>query len=250
MPRKTLPPPPLPPESLTVTTAAITTIGERSAQEDAVTVFGQGHLTVLAVADGLGGHDNGDKASHEAVEALYDLWKSWPRLAEQDVGTAGFWHHLYKHINARVRRVHGHTTLTVVAINPIDRMAHFAWSGDSTGMILTPMGSRSRTYKRALVTGRHGGGNTVDRCLGGTDNDAMPAYASGSLSAGDRVIVMSDGFDEAFGLDETGTDGTVALDMLYAKRSTPMAFSLTALEALTRALGSTDNATAALAALT
>lgn len=149
--------------------------GFRSRQEDSVLVSGN----LLAVADGLGGHRNGDAASKAAVRALWSLDRA--RLSD--------WPGAFDYLNAEVDETSGATTLTVVYVDVAARTYALAWAGDSPALHL----------RRGEVIGRatpHGYENVVLRCLGGTlRTPCTPEVVTGSVEPGDVFLLASDGLD-------------------------------------------------------
>jgi serine/threonine protein phosphatase PrpC len=256
--------------------AHISTVGERDNQEDTCIAFTKDRRTaVFAVADGLGGHDHGELASQTACNALLDVWSSDYATAKRNALDD-----LFVLLNDRVLQLpysdkwhRPSTTFLMCAVdlqpraatspNP-DKLpglryaAHFAWAGDCTAMVLRPS-KRLKRYVPVYVTARHGAGNRVTRCFGGTSAEANPQCDVVNVLAGDRILLVTDGFDEALGLDENYPHNIdLPLAKLYefdhgltdgsqdARAGLP---ALEWLETYTRLKGATDNATAILVSL-
>ena len=248
--------PPLPTLKLRYT--SISTIGGRSRQEDAHVAFVPPQprpstyldvAGVFAVADGLGGHDNGHLASRAACEALLD----WPSAGSH-------YSDIFAASHRAARETGGQTTLMVCAVErtALDGTpqwaAWFAGAGDCTAMVLRdthadlkPKGLSSR-YTRVFLTNRHGMYNRVTKCLGGYgrdgEADAIPEVVSFNVRPGDKILIVSDGFDEALGLDNNDPLNAIESYRMLFRR--PGAIGLKELEHFTRLCGSNDNATAIL----
>jgi PPM family protein phosphatase len=231
------------PKRLAAKFASISTIGSREKQEDSCVSFKfAADEVVFAVADGLGGHPNGEMASKRACD---DLMVLWPRTTATD---------LFDNINRSVRSTGGCTTLTVCSVDlhpkgpraPEGPTAHFAWAGDCVGMVLRPH-SRRKQYTVVWQTPRHGHKGLVTRCLGGSSVEAFPQSHNIEVQAGDRILIVSDGFDEALGLDGAYPRNIdLALVKLFELQGKQ---ALEWLERYTRLKGATDNATAVLVAI-
>lgn len=264
--------------------SSIQTQGTRSRQEDAYTVWGQGVAggpVVFAVADGLGGHPNGDKASKAVIGALCEAMamshmpgprgpQKAPVGAVLPYDDAAAAEHVFDVCHNAALAAEGSTTLLVTQITPVTGRrptgsgvaplrANFWWAGDCTALVLRKT-CHAPTYTIAYATPRHGVHNYVSRFLGVTSHaweqleiakaDGLkgwwaPAVAYGDLLPGDIVIAMTDGFDDVFGFEAGTPKGTLqtTLRTLYKRRQEPAADLCAALERWTRRLGATDNAT-------
>ncbi len=181
-----------------------THIGKRANNEDALAAV-EGKGGVLAcVADGLGGHQNGEFASRAAVDALKRL------LAEEEISEDSLEDAVLRADEA-VRRVHetapGALT-TVAALWLSDRRAAAAHVGDSRiyqfrdGKVLYQSMDHSAAQLAVLagditpqeIRGRKDR-NKLIRVLGG---ESAPKVAQKLLDVrpGDRFLLCSDGFWE------------------------------------------------------
>lgn len=64
--------------------------------QDSFLVLTQENYSLLAVADGLGGHDNGDLASRQAVECLQEIFQPESNFTQQTI------YHLLTEVNRKV----------------------------------------------------------------------------------------------------------------------------------------------------
>ena len=159
--------------------------GKRSRNEDAAAVVVAPGGALLVVADGMGGHADGDKASATALESLIPAMQAHPR---------GSWVSVFADLDSRVRMVCGDgyrapgTTLSVASIRATGAMT-VAYAGDSPVLHI-------RGTEAIYVAEPHGYGNRVTRCLGGgLDGVAKPDVHVTDVLAGDVVLVASDGLD-------------------------------------------------------
>jgi protein phosphatase len=200
---------------------------------------------VWAVADGMGGHEEGRLASETIVRALASIGNpaSAPDLLarfEDRVRIA----------NARLKEV-GHTRggsiigATVAALLAHDRYYAVIWSGDSRiylvrdGQIMQV--SRDHTEAQELVdqgvltrdeARRWPGRNVITRAIGAHDEVELE-FEHGVLEPGDRFVICSDG------LTDHVEDGEIRDRIM---RLAPQN-AVDNLIALTLARGATDNVT-------
>lgn len=206
------------------------TIGKRETQEDSFLDNGN----KLAVADGLGGHPLGDEASQCAIRFIEIEWDNTVSMSD-----------VFKSADAEIQRKVGSkvprwesppaTTLLTCWINETEHTLEFANAGDCTGLVV-------RGGQIVFQTARGGRSNIVTRYLG--DGEAYrPSCSVFDYQVGDTVLLFTDGFDEAFGFDTPEWRELTSKEALLLVATTPLQDALVALEALTRARGSTDNAT-------
>lgn len=205
------------------------TQGGRKRQEDSfLDTVGQ-----YAVADGLGGHPDGDKASQTAIKYLDEEWDGTlsPETIFQEIDEVirkkvGIHHSAYERPA---------TTLLTVLVED-EEWLEIANSGDCTCMLI-------RDNKIVFQTVRQGEKNIVTGCVG-DGRSYMPAVSHVEYETGDLLVLFTDGFDEAFGLDQSDyaiiKNSETAIEILSAN---PLQEALKKLDVLTRDHGSTDNAT-------
>ncbi|MCX7888234.1 MAG: protein phosphatase 2C domain-containing protein [Rhodobacteraceae bacterium] len=172
----------------------------RSRNEDAILTDPSGFL--WAVADGMGGHGNGDVAADIVIDHLGSV----PDDAAPGPALAA----AIEAANAAVlahAAAHGKGTMgaTVVAVMIVRAIAHVAWVGDSRAYLLRAgrlrQLTRDHTFVQALVdagqitpeeAGNHPESHVVTRAVGGgpeieIDSLSVPLYP------GDRLLLCSDG---------------------------------------------------------
>lgn len=167
--------------------------------------------TCLVVADGVGGAAAGEVASATATRVLSALFASPPDPATDPGALLGAGVRLaQERLALGVRRTSGHagmaTTLTAVATNGSDfALAHV---GDSRGFVLhegcLTQVTEDHTYVRRLVqegslsedeVGRHPWRHVLLRTVDG-DVAEQGDLTALRLSAGDRVLLASDGLTD------------------------------------------------------
>ena len=177
-----------------VTAAGRTHAGGRSDNEDAL-FHGD---RILAVADGMGGHPEGDVASKRAVEVVAELDRK-QRINEASVVGAVVTAHSRIHRPDRPRDLRMGTTLTVVAL--ADWTAHVAHVGDTRAYLFRDGQLTRWTTDHTLAAEAHVGGNggranaTLTRSLG-TSEGVDVDHASHPLQSGDRLLLSSDGLHD------------------------------------------------------
>lgn len=190
-------------------TAVFTNQGGRNNNEDyaGYTLTADGEKGVWLVADGLGGHRNGEVASRMAVETMIEMFSLNPDVDESNI-TA-----LFKTANERILQQSPEysgmkTTLTALFIE--NNQALWAHAGD-TRLYYFSAGRLSAQTKDHSVSQiavdvgeispdqirHHADRSKLLRALG--DNpDVMPAItpAPAQLQAGDAFLLCTDGFWE------------------------------------------------------
>lgn len=152
--------------------------GNRSNQEDAYAVLQLLNALWIIVADGMGGHPEGEVASKAAVHGVLRRLTSSRNCAMLNLFRAA-------HLEVLKQTAEGCTTLTIACIS--GGMLTIGYAGDSPAILIRDGDIHYRT--RA-----HGYGNRVSKWLGAKSNDDWePEEACYSISTGDIVIVGSDG---------------------------------------------------------
>ncbi len=204
-----------------------THIGGRENNEDCFGILADGQLIV--VADGMGGHAGGDRASSEAVDSVSsDSSDGWLKNAEkasldpQDIEVKAMLLEMIARANTRISVLNaGATGLermgTTVTLSFITgKWLHISWVGDSRvyllrGKVLTQLnddhtinyelyrlGKMTKEALRADTSGR--GSNVITRSLGGPS--VVADYLKVALEDGDIVLCCSDGLNNSLTPDE------------------------------------------------
>jgi len=183
--------------------ASATHVGRvREVNEDGV--FDRPDLGLWAVADGMGGHGDGDLASGAIIEAMAAL--------SQPTSALEMRREFERQVEAAHRRLHelsaergGVVGATLVALLRFE--AHFAclWCGDSRAYLYRrgELAQLSHDHSRAqdLVDGGvmspeearvWRGRNVVTRALG-VEGEVELDMVDGPLAPGDRILLCSDG---------------------------------------------------------
>lgn len=175
--------------------------GMRPRNEDAACALECEAGYVLAVADGLGGHENGDLASKAAIEVVEQVHKTNPTLPYPA---------LFALAHEAALRAEGQTTLTVARISKT--RITVAWIGDSGAFVV-----RGPDAPAEMMTYPHGRGHILLKSLGAphTDSrgqrvfitpgavtprnvfppDIVPSTSKVENAQGTLLAVYSDGFD-------------------------------------------------------
>jgi serine/threonine protein phosphatase PrpC len=172
---------------------------------------------LMAVADGLGGHNAGEVASRLAMDGLRDYFSSLPPAApSSDEQTYRLLAEAILHANTLIL---DHTSrnpetagmgTTVVVSWLLGSIMHLAWSGDSrcylwrAGQPVQPLQQLSRDHsfrqhlidkgvlspEEAMLLPE---GHALLQCLGGSGYQPTPDYRSLPVQPGDRILLCSDG---------------------------------------------------------
>lgn len=250
--------------SLRAHAAGATRAGRRPSNQDALLV--RADLGVFAVADGMGGYEGGEIASHTAIdtlEALYEIHRSepdctWPVMAESDESLPVQRARLaidLAHRAVRARRTGplaqmGSTLVLVtldegrlVVAHAGDSRVYRARSGVLTQLTrdhsfvndvedLRPMSPEERERMEAQF------GHVVSRAIGHGDV-LRPTVAELDAAAGDRYLLCSD-----------GVHGWLSEDELAARLLAPPATAAELLVEGAIEAGSNDNVTAVVISVT
>ena len=170
---------------------------------------------VLAVADGMGGTNAGEVASHLAQEYVQQAFQQLTDVPDTSAKREKFLKNCIIEAHNRIVE-HQHSNLdtagmgtTLVIAWVLDDMLHTAWSGDSRCYVYTP-GEPLKPFtddhsmvwdlvkKGALSpeeARNHPESNLILQSLGSPDNPPKPSSRSTRLKKGDRVLVCSDGLN-------------------------------------------------------
>ena len=188
-----------------------TRIGKRPYQQDRLAHWHTKDSLFLVVADGMGGHANGDVAAQITVDCLGSAFKNEAKtkIADPDAFLSrgiGRAHAMVIHQSARQGLASSPRT-TVVACLVQDGYAFWSFVGDSRlyvirdGRILTR--TRDHTPVQMLIdAGRireeaaatHPDRNKLLQCLGGPRAPRVEPTAHARLAQNDIVLLCSDGF--------------------------------------------------------
>ena len=199
-------------------TAEVTLIGDREVNQDRYGVLLSDTEVMLAVCDGMGGHEDGEIAAQTAIDAFMAGFKEHkPSIAEapafmkniieqahRGVVRAG----IKKPVDQRPRTT---ATLCVLAEN----QAVWAHVGDSRIYHFRAGGIFNRTrdhsavealFQRGAITEAqmltHPMRNFVEECLGGeTAEPRIDVATAEALHVGDVLLLCSDGFWSPLDMD-------------------------------------------------
>lgn len=186
-------------------------IGGRKSNQDRVGYAYANDTLLMVVADGMGGHQNGEVAAEIAVRVLIERFN---REAKVNLGNPG--HFLRIALEAAHTAVGNYTRqnnlpdyprTTCVACIVQHKIAYWCHAGDSRLYLLR----KSRLYKRTRDHSRvqrlidagliredqaltHPDRNKVYSCLGGDQMPTISLSEGTRLNAGDILFLCSDGF--------------------------------------------------------
>ncbi len=210
-----------------------------------------GDVRLYAVADGMGGHDDGEVASQLAIDTLTQKLagaKGSIDVLGKELEKAFF--AANQAVTARNKAEHKQMGTTLVAAIVEGKNAVIANAGDSRAYLFRrgklEQLSRDHTIAQELIdagklkpedAGNHPRGNVLTSNLGGEDEDLDVAVKKITLEAGDRLLLCSDGLWGA------ASDAAITQILaLYAEKSEAVRELLrTAYDA-----GAPDNVTAVL----
>lgn len=200
-------------------TCTASLIGSREENEDRAIVVTDRGLTLLAVADGMGGHQAGGEAAEAAITALTAAFRAF-----EHGDVAAFFRDAFRAAHEAVNQlgedmpIEERPRTTAVAALVDHELVWFAHLGDSRAYLLRAGGIVVRTrdhshIERLIAEGqlsedqRHGHPlrNLVDRCLGGEpDNPGVEVGGPHALESGDIVLLCSDGFWDELDIATSG----------------------------------------------
>lgn len=219
----------------------------RERNEDAILLDPTGAL--WAVADGMGGHGNGDLAADLVIDAFARMphGRGGRALLQEAFDSA----HAEVRRRARAERL-GEIGATVVALLIEGARGTVGWAGDSRAYRLRRGGLERLTQDHSLVqelidrgeldeaeAGRHPQSHVVTRAVGAGDR-VTPAFAELELAAGDVLMLCSDGLTRC--VPEAEIAGVLAA-------ASGPAVAATALVEAALAAGAPDNVSAVVIAV-
>ena len=171
---------------------------------------------VMVVADGLGGMNAGEVASELAVNSIRDTFsrvKDFSAISDCSNHIEAFLKKAIVTADAEIKqRVKDDPTTsgmgtTIVLAWVVGTVAHIAWCGDSRAYLFNRKSGLSRlsndhSYVQELVdTGKldpelafdHPNSNIITRSLGDSQTKAQPDYVCKGLTAGDYLLLCTDG---------------------------------------------------------
>lgn len=171
---------------------------------------------VMVVADGMGGMNAGEVASELAVNSIRDSFtqvKDFSSVSDCSNHIESFLKKAIVTADSEIKKkvkedqsTSGMGT-TIVLAWVVGNVAHIAWCGDSRAYLFNRQSGLSRlsndhSYVQELVdTGKldpelafdHPNSNIITRSLGDSPVKAQPDYVCKGLSAGDYLILCTDG---------------------------------------------------------
>lgn len=195
--------------------------GARRYNEDRVAVLERHNAVLLAVADGLGGHQGGALAAQMAIDVTTQAFLAvrQPRIVKPSAFLALTLLKAHKAIMAlgRAQRPALEPRTTAVLCLVQDGYAYWAHVGDSRLYHFRGGALRARTYDdTAIEQFRRDGMLTEEemlthpdksrllKCLGGTQRPSISLGRETALQRGDVLLLCSDGLWEAFSPEEMG----------------------------------------------
>ena len=190
-------------------TAAANRLGNRSSNQDRILVVETPEQSLIAVADGMGGHDRGDIAAQAAVDSLREhfLEQKEPvenprQFLENALRKAHF-----AVVDAGNRQKPAITPRTTCVVCLVQRNhAWWAHIGDSRLYLIRKkklfLRTRDHTpveelLQQGLIKEQdlrdHPMRNSVNRCLGGTRPPARISFNHSPLESDDLFLLCSDG---------------------------------------------------------
>lgn len=168
------------------------------------TYYADAELGLWLVADGMGGHENGEVASALARDRLVQQVQKGENLARA-IQAAD--EEIIQHSNRRSQALPMGTTIAAIRVQ--DDAFEVAWVGDSRVYLwdgsLRQL-SQDHSYVRELIeqgaispeqARTHPHRNVVTQALGVTDPQSLRVETvSGQLAAGQQILLCSDGLTE------------------------------------------------------
>lgn len=186
-------------------------LGRRQRNEDRVGHWVAAGCTLLAVADGLGGHSNGDLAAQMAIDGLAAAFQraAQPKIAAPHEFLASSFAAIHRSIvvEAQQRSLPDNPRTVLAACVVQDGHAYASHTGDCRFYLIRHgrivVRSRDHTVVQRLVDeGRireeavpsHPYRNRLLQCLGGIEIPIVEPTPAVRLADGDLILLCSDGF--------------------------------------------------------
>jgi serine/threonine protein phosphatase PrpC len=200
-------------------TAEASLIGNREVNQDRHCVLFTDEEVLLAVCDGMGGHEDGEMAAQTAIDTFIEGFKEEkPNAAD----AASFMRRIIETAHSAVVRVGIRKPIeqrprTTVALSIISRdTVRWAHVGDSRIYHIRNGGIYNRTRDHSAVESMFQRGaisesdmqthpmrNFVEECVGGEpDMPQIDVAEAQQLEAGDIILLCSDGFWGPLDMDE------------------------------------------------
>ncbi len=186
-------------------------IGGRKTNQDRVGYAYANDALLMVVADGMGGHQNGEIAAEITVRVLIERFNREARSGLSDPGHflrfALEAAHVAIDIYTRKRNLPDYPRTTCVACVVLNKVAYWCHAGDSRLYLLR----KGRVYKRTRDHSRvqrmidagliredqaltHPERNKIYSCLGGEQLPTISLSEGTALNPGDILLLCSDGF--------------------------------------------------------
>jgi protein phosphatase len=188
------------------------------------TYYADADMGLWLVADGMGGHENGEVASALARDTLVSQIERGESLARA-IQVAD--EEIIKHSNKRTQALPMGTT--IAAIRLVQDQFEVAWVGDSRVYMYNGNGlkqvSQDHSYVRELIeqgaispeqARTHPHRNVVTQALGVTDPQSLRVETvSGELAQGSQILLCSDGLTEE--VDDSAIAAVLSREELSAQ---------------------------------
>jgi serine/threonine protein phosphatase PrpC len=184
--------------------------GARSYNQDRVGYWSTGEALLMVVADGMGGHLNGEIAAQFALDHLAESFKrdAKPKLVNPDLFLFRSIGRVHVMLEQHARKLGLPETPRTVIVACVVQNGYAYWShiGDSRlylvrkGRVLTRTKDHTRVQQlldrgriREEAVARHPERNKVLQCLGGRKPPRLAPASSARLVKGDILLLCSDG---------------------------------------------------------
>jgi serine/threonine protein phosphatase PrpC len=142
--------------------------------------------SLVILADGIGGHENGGAASRTAVDTICEIFESAPD--DFQISSAVIEAHMALKLSAQGSHRPMGTTILGLVIG-ISRVSIFN-VGDSKGYRLRDTKISQLTIEDRSNSGR---GNALTQCLGGGSRNPKAHQVEFGYQTGDKFVLLSDG---------------------------------------------------------